>query len=245
MLGSSGSCAAPGNPASGYLITHDDTTIWCDAGPGTFMALMEKIDPVAVDAIVISHLHPDHCADLVAFFGYMAYGPHRGGRVPVYAPDGVVEPIAAFVGAEGGHVFHLALDFRVVDAGDEAVIDDITMRFAETHHGVPTIATRFIAGGRSLAYSADTGPGGGFPDLAVGADLILCEATDVGERGPQSYAYHLNAGEAGALGRAAGTARLILTHLSPTVDPRLAEAEATATFGRAPGLAVPGMTVGI
>ena len=133
----------------------------------------------------------------------------------------------------------------MVEAGDETIIDDITMRFAATHHSVPTIATRFSAGGRSLAYSADTGPGGGFPDLAREADLILCEATSVGERGPQSYEYHLNAGETGALGRAAGNGRLILTHLSPTVDAHLAEAEATVTYGRAPGLAVPGMTVEI
>jgi ribonuclease BN (tRNA processing enzyme) len=243
VLGSSGGCAAPGNPASGYLITHNDTTVWCDAGSGTFMALMEHIDPADVDAIVISHVHTDHCADLVAFYGYMAYGPSGTIPVPVYLPEGAVEPMAAFVRAEGEHVFYLALDFRVVGDGDEAVIGDITMRFAETHHPVPTIATRFSADDRSLAYSGDTGPGGGFPALARGADLILCEATNVGERGPQSYEYHLTAAEAGALGKEAGDGLLILTHVSPTVDDRLAVIEAAAAHGREPGLAVPGMKV--
>ena len=59
VLGSSGGCAAPGNPASGYLITHGDTTIWCDAGSGTFMALMELMDPADVDAIVFNPNDPD------------------------------------------------------------------------------------------------------------------------------------------------------------------------------------------
>lgn len=245
VLGSSGGCASPGNPASGYLVTHDDTTIWCDAGSGTFMALMEIVDPAEIDAVVISHVHTDHCADLVAFYGYMAYGPSGMIPVPVFLPDGAVEPIASFVRAEGEHVFYQALDFRTVGDGDEATIGTIMMKFASTHHPVPTIATRFTAGGRSLAYSADTGPGGGFPDLAAGADVVLCEATGVGERGAQSYEYHLNASEAGAVAAAAGDGRLILTHVSPTVDARLAVAEAAATYGSEPLLAVPGMTVGI
>jgi ribonuclease BN (tRNA processing enzyme) len=243
VLGSSGGCAAPGNPSSGYLISHEGTVVWCDAGPGTFMALMDLVDPADVDAVVISHVHTDHCADLIAFYGYMAYGPSGTIPVPVYLPEGAVAPMAAFVRAEGEHLFYLALDFRTVGDGDEAVLGGITMRFAATHHPVPTIATRFEAGGRSLAYSGDTGPGGGFPDLARGADVVLCEATTVGDRGPHSYPYHLNAAEAGALAAAAGDGRLILTHVSPTVDARLAVTEAAATYGREPDLAVPGMRV--
>ena len=120
----------------------------------------------------------------------------------------------------------------------------VGMRFAATHHPVPTIATRFSAGGRSLAYSADTGPGGGFPDLARGADVVLCEATGIGARGPQSYEYHLNAGEAGAIAAAVG-ARLILTHVSPTVDLGTAVDEAAATFGARPLVAEPGRSFAI
>ena len=91
VLGSSGGCASPGNPASGYLLTHERSTIWCDAGSGTFMALMDLMDPADVDAIVISHIHTDHCADLIAFYGYMAYGPSGTIPVPVFLPHGAVE----------------------------------------------------------------------------------------------------------------------------------------------------------
>lgn len=244
VLGSSGGCPAPGNPASGYLITEGDTVLWCDAGSGTFMALMEHVDPADVDAIVVSHVHTDHCADLVAFYGYMAYGPSGQIPVPVYVPEGTVDPIAAFVRAEAEHVFFMTMDFTVVGEGDRARVGAFDLEFAETHHPVPTVATRFEAGGRSLAYSADTGPGGGFPRLAASSDAMLCEATVTGPRNVTSYEYHLNAGEAGSLAAAAG-ADLIVTHVSPTVDSARAVAEAAETYGRKPLLAVPGLRVSI
>ena len=240
VLGSSGGCPGPGNPASGYLIEHGATTIWCDAGSGTFMRLMEHVNPADVDAIVISHVHTDHCADLVAFYGYMAYGPSGTIPVPVFVPAGTVDPIAAFVRAEGEHVFFMTLDFTVVGDGDAARIGDIDVAFAQTNHPVATLASRFEAGGRSVAYSGDTGPGGGYPSLLQRSDVALCEATLQGVRDDQTYPYHLTAAEAGGIAAAAGVSRLILTHVSPTLDPRISIAEAAATYGSVPDLAVPG-----
>jgi ribonuclease BN (tRNA processing enzyme) len=243
VLGSSGGCPGKGNPASGYLVQHGDTTIWCDAGSGTFVPLMEHVDPADIDAVVISHAHTDHCADLIAFFGYMAYGPSGEIPVPVYLPEGAVDPLAAFVRADGDHVFHMTFDFRVVGDGDTARVGDIDLRFAAAHHPVPTVATRFEAGGRTLAYSGDTGPGGGFPTLSAGADVMLCEATLQGERTPFVYEYHLTAAEAGALARRVGAGRLIVTHVSPTLDIRRSLAEAATTYGTEPELAVPGLEI--
>jgi ribonuclease BN (tRNA processing enzyme) len=241
VLGSSGGCPASGNPASGYLLRHGSTAIWCDAGSGTFMALMEHIDPAAISAVVVSHVHTDHCADLVAFYGYMAYGPSGTIPVPVYLPEGTTDPIAAFVRAEGEHMFFMTLDFRVIGDGDAVSVGDFDIEFASTNHPVPTVASRFEAGGRSIAYSGDTGPGGGFPTLAERSDAVLCEATLQGERDTQTYPYHLTAGEAGSLAAQAG-ARLIVTHVSPTLDLEVSRAEATAAYGSNPEFARPGAT---
>ena len=242
VLGSSGGCPGPGNPASGYLIRHGATTIWCDAGSGTFMGLMDHVDPDDIDAIVISHVHTDHCADLVAFYGYMAYGPSGTIPVPVYLPPMTVEPIASFVRAEGEHVFFMTMEFHEVAAGDSVTVGSIDVSFAETNHPVPTIASRYEASGRSLAYSGDTGPGGGYPELLDGCTAALCEATIQGQRDTQTYPYHLTAAEAGAVAANAGVERLILTHLSPTLMPQTSLAEAAATYGSLPDLAVPGST---
>ena len=245
ILGSSGGCPGPGNPASGYLVRHGSTTIWCDAGSGTFMRLMDHVDPAEVDPIIISHVHTDHCADLIAFYGYMAYGPSGQIPVPVYLPEGTVDPLAAFVRAEGEHVFFMTLDFRVVGDGDAVAIGDFDVRFAATNHPVPTIASRYEAGGRAFAFSGDTGPGGGYPELLAGCDAALCEATMQGERTDQSYPYHLTAAEAGTVAASAGVSKLIVTHVSPTLDTQTSLAEAAATFGSQPDLATPGATIQI
>ncbi len=193
---------------------------------------------------MISHIHPDHCADLIALYTYLAYGPANRTALPVFLPPGTVDSLAALLRAGEGHPFFSILDFKLVDDGDLASAGPFELAFARTNHSVPTIATRFEAAGSSLAYSADTGPGGGYPDLAAGSDAVLCEATMVGTRNDDSYDHHLFAVEAGELG-AAGGGRLIVTHLSPTVDRVRAVAEAAAGYGREPELAVPGLQVSI
>ena len=66
VTGSSGTFPVPGRPASGFLIEQGSTHIWCDAGSGTFTSLPVGSD--LVDAVVISHQHPDHSADLLIAF---------------------------------------------------------------------------------------------------------------------------------------------------------------------------------
>ena len=74
VLGSSGTYPAPSNPASGYLIESGGTRVWSEAEPGTFAALARCLDWDLLDAVVVSHRHPDHCMDLVS----ADTGPERG-----------------------------------------------------------------------------------------------------------------------------------------------------------------------
>ena len=88
VLGSSGTAPSRDNPASGFLVSEASTTSWMDAGPGTYMALLGLIDPGDIDAVLISHMHADHCTDLFAFFHGLKYihgAPEqvRHGEAPV------------------------------------------------------------------------------------------------------------------------------------------------------------------
>jgi len=240
VLGSTAGCPVRGNAASGYLLEHDGTDIWCDAGSGTFVALLDRIDPDDLDAVVITHLHSDHCIDLFALYGYLAHGPGNGGPVSVFLPGGAADHLAAFARAGADHRFRQVLAFSEVGDGDTAAVGQFAVRFAAASHPIPALAVRFEAGGRSLVYSGDTGPEGGLASLAEGADALLCEATLQGPAAERAYPYHLTAEEAGAVAAGAGAGRLILTHIGPTLDPGKSLDEATVTFGRRPDLAVPG-----
>ena len=109
VLGSNASSPSRTNPASGYLVEFDGRSVWMDAGPGTFMRLSSIMDPGLLDAVVLSHTHVDHCADLVGLYGYLACGPSGPTPIPVYAPEGSRDLLGAFARADEGHVFHQVL----------------------------------------------------------------------------------------------------------------------------------------
>ncbi len=240
VLGCSGTYPAPDRPASGYLISHLSTHILCDAGFGVLGELLRRIEPDELDAVVLSHRHPDHCADFMALHHALAYGPYEVTGLPVYAASGIADRIAEFLGAGEGHVLFRTFDFHEVGEDNHVSVGPVELRFGVTAHSVPTVATRFEAGGRTLVYSADTGPGGGFPALCEGASVVLAEASIPGERGDGQFAHHLTASEAGEIAAATGAETLILTHLRPSLDHQLSAAAARAAFAGKVAIASPG-----
>ncbi|HLU53022.1 MAG TPA: MBL fold metallo-hydrolase [Acidimicrobiia bacterium] len=237
VLGSAGTYPVRGRPGSGYLIEHRETRIWCDAGPGTLTELPVPVSEL--DAVFVSHRHPDHCLDVVIASHVLAYGPDPRFGVPLYGPSSALEAIVGFV--DGGRIDEV-FDVTPLEDGDRVTIGSLILSVAVTDHSVDTLASRWETDHRSLCYSADTGPAGDWMRLAKDVDLFLCEATYQGEPGVAEYPHHLTASEAGSIARAAGAKQLMLTHIPPHLDPARSVMEAEATFDRPVGLAVPGVS---
>ncbi len=233
IVGSSGTFPTPGHPGSGYLIEQDATRVWCDAGPGTFMNL--PIDPDLIDVIVVSHQHPDHCADLFAAFHAWTFRPQPRDPVPLYAPQAVWDRVVEFVEQEPP-----CFDFTPVWTGDKVTLGDLSIQFIEMDHSVPTVGSRWEANNRTFFFTGDTGPAGDWPVLAEGVDLMLSEASFQGATEDKNYAQHLTATEAGQIARGTGVEKLMLTHIPPYLDPSISVAEAEKAFDRPVHLAVPG-----
>lgn len=240
VLGSNAGSPSRSNPASGYLLSHADTHIWVDAGPGTFMRLAGIMDPGTLGGVVLSHTHVDHCADVMALYTYMAYGPSGPMPIPVHAPTGTRDHLAAFARADEGHVFHEALEIVEHEPGATADVGGFVIRFGEAVHPVPALVARFDADGSSLVYSGDTGPGGDLIELATGAATLLCEAALQGVRDHETYPYHLTAFEAGEIAAAAGVSELIVTHVPAGLDPRASIDQASGAFVGPIDYAAPG-----
>lgn len=237
VVGSSGTFPTRANPASGYVIEQDGLRVWCDTGPGTFTGL--PFDSDMVDAIFISHRHPDHCTDFFSAYHAWTFRPDPRTGVPVYANGDVLDHLAGFVGSARGEAFGDTFELNEVSDGDTVEIGPITAIFHEASHSVPALVSRWEANGRRVFYTGDTGPGP-WEEVVAGSHVLISEAALQGERDEGEFPGHLNALEAGAVARSAGVDRLVLTHIPPYLDVTVSVSEAESTFGKAVSPAVAG-----
>ena len=237
VLGCSGSAPGPDAATSGYLLEADGFMLAIELGNGTFAALQGIRDPFVLDALLFSHLHPDHCADFTALAVVRRYHPTashscRANRLPVYAPREAPTRFAAAYSPDEAEraVTDLSdvFDFRVLRPGN-VQIGPFKVAAVRAAHPCEAFSFRIAHGDRSLVYTGDTGAFDGLATLAAGADVLLAEAswTHADNRPPD---LHMSGLEAGELARKSSAGRLLVTHVPPWTDSEAVLAEAKAEF---------------
>ncbi|MEX2279983.1 MAG: MBL fold metallo-hydrolase [Acidimicrobiia bacterium] len=240
VLGSTGSWPAPGLPSSGYVVADRETRIIVDLGFGT---MPELSDPLRVDAVVVSHRHPDHCADVLALYHLWAYGKERKVGVPLIAPQSTLNALGAFVEARSGNRFWEVFIAAPVSHGARAHIGTMDLEFFGVDHSVSAVSVRIESSGRSLFYTGDTGMAGEWWKAVPQSDVVLSEASWQGDGDAGDFTQHLTATQAGVIAASLGAERLVLTHLRPGLDPVRSVAEAQTTFPGPVSHAAPGLTI--
>ena len=95
VLGCSGGYPAPNRACSGYLVETARSRIWLDAGSGTLSRLFARCSLADVDAVWLTHLHPDHWTDLPLAIHALAIGASRVEEaIAIYGPEGWASPSA-------------------------------------------------------------------------------------------------------------------------------------------------------
>jgi ribonuclease BN (tRNA processing enzyme) len=194
--------------SSGYLLEHEGYHLLIDCGSGVLSMMQNLIEPEQLDAVILSHYHPDHIADIGVLQHARLIQGFLGksfGTLPVYGhtldkPE--FEKLTYKNITEGINY----------DPNHSVNIGPFNINFLQTNHPVPCYAMRIEADGKVLVYTGDTSFIKELIHFSTEADLLLCECNFYGNQNGQN-AGHMNSFDAGTLANEARVKNLILTHL--------------------------------
>lgn len=229
VIGCSGSMSGPASPASAYLVQAtgfdgDLERTWSivlDFGPGAMGQLLNYVDPAMVDGIFFSHLHADHCADIVGMQVYRRWYPEGPlPQIPVFGPGDMVARTRGIAADDESETYQTEFDFQRISAGSVIELGPFTIEAFAAWHTVEALSLRVSGpaeegtGTVVLTYTGDTDYTPTVVDAARDADILLSEAAF--EYGRDAVdGVHMNGRQAGELATEANAKRLLLTHLQP------------------------------
>ncbi|MGT2933765.1 MBL fold metallo-hydrolase [Streptococcus catagoni] len=211
-LGSWGAYPYKDAGTTSYLLTSEDGfQLLMDAGSRALNELEKVISPLDLDAVIISHYHPDHVADLGVLRHYrQLYPKHLWNPkiLPIYGHN------------EDQHEFEKLTMPEVsvgvaYDVAGKQSIGPFDITFIKTVHPVVCYAFRILERetGQILVFTADTGYFEALADFAQGSDLFLADVYLY--EGNENHQAHLTSKEAGQIAAQAQVKKLVLTHIPP------------------------------
>ncbi|GHP14976.1 MBL fold metallo-hydrolase [Lentilactobacillus fungorum] len=229
VLGFLGGYPADGKATSSYLLQSDGFNLLIDCGSGALLSLEEVLDPLKLDAAILTHYHHDHTADVGVLQYYWQLHTKRY--------DQAVLPI---YGHQLDEAHFSELDWPqstrgiAYDPNETLALGPFEIHFFKTHHPVPAFALRIteVKSGKVLVFTADTAYFKAFTKFAENADLLLADTNFFADKTGQKW--HLTSTEAGQLAKDAQVKKLLLTHLPATGDLTQLEAEARTAAGMIP-----------
>lgn len=224
-----------GEACSGFLLDADGFRVLIDCGSGVvarYLELYGADEPI--DAIVLSHAHPDHCFDLVPLTYGMTFGTLEEWRPQLWLPPGARERLTRLASSWDQNFSYFTDSYDVHDYDDVAPFEvgPFSVTALDVPHYIESKALRLEVDGVSFGYTADTGPTAELAPFMRGVDLLLAEAAqpedsdlDAEGRG------HITATEAGRVARSAEAHSLLLTHVPAENGFDVAQAAAARAFG--------------
>jgi ribonuclease BN (tRNA processing enzyme) len=236
VLGSCGAWPEPGRACAGFLVEHDGARIAIDLGYGTAPRLFAALGSAVadgLDAVVVSHDHPDHMVDLHALLRARWFGRRGAASIPLYAPDGVLTRLVELEDGDRAAASRV-FDWHPIPAPAQPA-GPFRLESMLLPHYVPNAGVRLSAPGLAIAYTGDTGPDRALAELGRDCDLYIVDATGRDQQpdaspAPAGPALNLTAAQAGRAAAAAEARRLLLTHFWPGNDRGVSRADAAQAF---------------
>ncbi len=236
-----------GASGAAYLVTEGSTRILLDLGQGSFQRIFREVPPEDLEAIVVSHLHPDHFIDLVPLRHYLRYHLVPPGRMRVLGPGALGARLDAL--HDDPSFTSGALDVEAIGLAAHR-IGDLEVRAARVSHTDDSYGVRVGPAAHAdrdprsagLVYSGDCGRADDLRALIAEGDTLLAEVS-FGPGPVPGDVLHLDGPAVGRLAASSGIARVLLTHLQMGFDPDETVASVRAEFGGPVAFVWPGSQV--
>ncbi|WP_461219169.1 MBL fold metallo-hydrolase [Lapidilactobacillus salsurivasis] len=209
---------------TGFLIEEGAYRLLLDCGSGVLSQLEQRLDPLQLDAVLLTHYHHDHIADVgvLQYYWQLRQGERHVAELPIYGntEDPLNFASLTWAGATAG---------RAYDPDKTLTLGPLRLTFLRTVHPVPTYAVRIEnAEKKVLVFTADSAY---FPELgkfARDADLLITDTNFTNNKSGRLW--HMTAGQSGQIAQTAGVGRLLLSHLPQQIEHQqlLVEAQAAA-----------------
>lgn len=229
VLGAAASFPGAGQACAGYLVESPEARVLLDCGNGTLSNLGRIADPLTLDAVFITHAHPDHFADVYSMQAMLRYAPQGPAEaLDLFCQSGLLEHLGCVLSERGATELGEAFVEHSLEAGRSVTVGDLEITPHAVPHSDVTFALRVSSAAGTVCYTSDTAYSEVVVEAARGADVLLSEATLVAPY--EGMGAHLSAVQAGRIAREAGVGRLVLTHLWPTFDREDVLAEARLEY---------------
>src|SRR5262245_30845386 len=217
FVGSGDSFGSGGRFQTCILVDAPGIRFAIDFGASSLIALAQQaIPPNTIDAILLTHLHGDHCGGVPFLLLDAMLAARRDRALLVAGPRGTPQHLAALREPlfPGSHVMapKFPLEYRELAAGVPHRVLGLIVTPQPARHVPETMPTalRVEVGDRVVAYTGDTEWTDEVARIATGADLLIAECYFYGK----AIKWHLTYPAVVEHVRRAGARRVILTHMS-------------------------------
>ncbi|SEH96321.1 Ribonuclease BN, tRNA processing enzyme [Halobacillus karajensis] len=236
IIGYWGAYPAAGSASSGYLFEKDGFSLLVDCGSGVLSRLqqLKKVDEL--DAVILSHYHHDHIADIGPLqYAWLVQNSlnDRNESLPIYGHQEDEDKFDMLT-----HQYTKGVPY---DPEKPLEIGPFSIEFQKTHHPVPCYGMRISDGEETAVYTADTSYFKEWSAFAKNANLLITD-TNFYKGMDGKKAGHMTSTEAATIADEANVQTLWLSHLPHFGQLTKLRQEAEDVFHGTIQLAEEGMT---
>ncbi|XIF19638.1 MAG: MBL fold metallo-hydrolase [Acetilactobacillus jinshanensis] len=231
VIGYYGGYPTKGVGTSSYLLTAGNYHLLIDCGSGDLLSLEKYFNPLKLNAVILSHYHWDHIADVGVLQYYWQL--HTKGReepiLPIYGNS--EDPLNL-----GSLTWPNSTKGYGYNGNSKLKLGPLTITFKRTIHPVPAYAMRIVDNNthQVLVYTADSNYFEGLAKFAHNANLLITDTNYYADKNQVEPRWHMTSSECGKLAKQAKCDKLLLSHLPQYGDLNQLVNEARQTAGSHP-----------